>query len=42
MSTGKETQIEDTHVDTEVGEEKGVMNWEVKIDIYTLPYKIYS
>ena len=42
MSTGKETQIEDTHVDTEVGEEECGMNWEVKIDIYTLLSKIYS
>ena len=31
-----ETYVENTHVDT-TGEGEGGMNWEMRIDIYTLP-----
>ena len=32
----RDTDVENGHVDIE-GEGEGVMNWEIRIDIYTIP-----
>ena len=32
----RDIDVEDRHVDT-VGEGEGGMNWEIRIDLYTLP-----